>query len=321
MAGASAPLAAGAGAPSSLQLALDLKQVAGCDIFIGSEDAVGRTPWGNVFGGQVLAQSFVAAQRTVPPGFTVHSLHGFFLLTGQSGVEIVFEVDRVRDGRSFITRTVKALQKNKAIFQLSVSFHRPEWGPRFQTPARDILRVARTRGLESLPMPEDLLARGVEIERFTMADNNGDTESLPIRIGAWWGLHWVRHAKKLPDLSSGVHQAIFAWMTDSRMVRTIVSPHVHDGVSPFKMATSLDHSIHFHGEPFRVDEWLLFSNRTTVSAGARGLARCEVWTKDGHLVATVTQEALTRVSKEDAAREAAAEASSGMQHPVSRSRL
>jgi len=289
---------------SALQLALDLKQVADCDIFIGDEDAVGRTPWGRVFGGQVLAQALVAAQRTVPAGYNVHALHGFFLLAGTSGVEILFEVDRVRDGRSFVTRGVKALQKNKAIFQLNVQFHRPEWGPQFQTPARDMLWVAKTRGLEHLPMPDELLKKGVQPERFTSADNKGDTESLPIHVGQWWGLHWVRHAAPLPDLSSGVHEAVFAWMTDSRMAGIVAQPHREKGAN-VTMVVSLDHSIHFHGEPFRADEWLLFSNRTTVSAGARGLARCEVWTMSGRLVATVMQEALHRMARPDASVQAA----------------
>merc|ERR1740121_2358464 len=111
--------------------------------------------------------------------------------------------------------------------------------------------MARNRGLESLPMPEELLKQGVQVERFTSADNKGDTESLPIRVGDWWGLYWVRHARPLPDLSSGEHEAIFSWMTDSRMVTHIKLPHLAKGVE-FKMWTSLDHSIHFHAGPFRV---------------------------------------------------------------------
>lgn len=291
--------------PSSLQVALDLKQVARCDIFIGDEDAVGRTPWGRVFGGQVLAQALVAARRTVPEGYRVHSLHGFFLLAGKSGVELLFEVDRVRDGRSFATRAVKASQQNEAIFHMTVSFHRPEWGPTFQTPGRELLAIGRSRGFTEgrLPTPEELLARGVPVERATWADNRGDTQTMLIASGDWWSLRYMRHRTRLPDNVPGLHESIFAWMTDSNMVSIVCLPHERRQQLNFPMRFSLDHSIHFHSPPFRADEWLIFSNRTTVSGGARGLARCEVYTLDGQLVATVTQEALVRVPREVAERE------------------
>lgn len=107
--------------PTSLQQALRLQRIALCDVFTGSE--VNKTPWGRVFGGQILAQSLVAAQHTVDPSLEVHSLTGYFLLAGESGVELLFEVDRVRDGRSFATRVVKAVQRNKAIFLMTCSFH------------------------------------------------------------------------------------------------------------------------------------------------------------------------------------------------------
>jgi len=240
----------------------------------------------------------VAACRTVPEGFLVHSLHGYFLLAGESGVEILFEVERVRDGKSFCTRVVKAVQRNHAIFSMTISFHRPEWGPEFRTPGREILAVARSRGLTEgrLPTPEELLQRGVQPEPATGADNTGATETLLIARGDWWSLRYYRHKGHLPDGPLGLHEGIFAWCSDSTMAGIVCRPHQERGAT-FPMVFSLDHSIHFH-RPFRVDEWLLFHTRSTVSAGARGLARLEVFTLAGQLVATVSQEALARVSRE-----------------------
>jgi len=279
---------------SPLQRSLDLLRVAECDVFTGSEE--GRTPWGRVFGGQVLAQSLVAAQRTVESEMRVHSLHGYFLLAGESGVELLFEVERVRDGQSFATRVVKALQRNKAIFQMNVSFHRDEWGPSFQTPGREFNAIFKSRGVD-MRLPEELLAQGNKLFTPTSADlglGGHSTEAISVAEGKWWSLRWCRHKHRLPDWA---HESIFAWITDSWAAEHVTKPHGAKG-QRFSMVFSLDHSIHFH-KPFRADEWLLFSTRTTVSNGARGLARTEVFTTKGSLVATVTQEALIRVPKED----------------------
>eukprot|EP00931_Biecheleriopsis_adriatica_P046689 TRINITY_DN26833_c0_g1_i2.p1 TRINITY_DN26833_c0_g1~~TRINITY_DN26833_c0_g1_i2.p1 ORF type:complete len:337 (+),score=53.75 TRINITY_DN26833_c0_g1_i2:33-1013(+) len=292
-------------ATSALQTALQLQQIAQCDIFTGNEDAVGRTSWGRVFGGQVMAQALVAAQRTVASELHAHSLHCYFLLAGESGVELLYEVERVRDGGSFATRVVKALQRSRAIFQLTVSFHRPEWGPSFQTPMRELQSIARSRGFKgSLPSPEEFMERGAPMEKVVGADNHGDIDTVLIARGDWWSLRYFRHRRPLPD-DLDMHQSVFAWMSDSTMVGICKLPH-QSGTQQsyeFSMSFSLDHSIHFH-RPFRADEWLIFHVRTTVSTGSRGLARNEVFSLDGQLVATVTQEALIRVPKEVAAREA-----------------
>jgi len=286
--------------PSSLQLALDLKQVARCDIFIGSEDAIGQTYHGRVFGGQVLAQALVAALRTVPDDLHIHSLHGYFLLVGTSGVELLFEVDRVRDGRSFATRSVKALQQNKAIFQLTASFHKPEWGPAFQMPGTELVEIVREKGFTGgvLPTPQELVAKGAQIERGTFADNKGDTQCVEISRGVWWCLRYYRHRTRLSDDTPGVHASILAWLTDSYMVEIVCVPHESRHGMEFSQRYSLDHSIHFHTLNFRADEWMVFFISTSVSGGSRGLARIQVYTLDGRLVATVTQEAVMRVPKE-----------------------
>jgi len=289
-------------APSALQQTLALQQIAKCDIFTGSEEAVGRTSWGNVFGGQVLAQSLAAAFQTVPEGLAVHSLHGYFLLAGESGAELLFEVERVRDGRSMCTRVVKAVQRNHAIFLLLASFHSSEWGPEFQTPDKELMAVVVARGFASgkLPSPEELLAQGVQPQPCNEADNLEATESLSISSGDHWTLRYMRHKGRLPDGPAGLHESIFAWITDSGMATVVCKPHQLDHT--FSMLFSLDHCIHFH-RPFRVDQWLLFHSHSTVSSGARGLAHCEVFTLQGLLVASVTQEVLARVPQDVAARE------------------
>jgi len=288
--------------PSALQQTLALQQIAKCDIFTGSEEAIGRTSWGRVFGGQVLAQSLAAAFQTVPEGLDVHSLHGYFLLAGESGVELLFEVERVRDGRSMCTRVVKALQRNRAIFLMLASFHSPEWGPEFRTPDQELMAVVVSRGYASgkLPTPDELLARGVQPEPCTKADNLGDTECLLISNGDHWTLRYMRHKGRLPDGPAGLHESIFAWITDSGMATVVCKPHQLDHT--FSMLFSLDHCIHFH-RPFRADQWLLFHSHSTVSSGARGLAHCEVFTLQGLLVASVTQEVLARVPRDVAERE------------------
>lgn len=279
------------GAPSELQQALKLEQIAACDVFTGTEDAIGPTHWGRVYGGHVLAQSLVAAQQTVPKDFHVHSLHGYFILAGKTGVKLLFEVDRVRDGKSYVTRVVRALQDGKAIFHMNLSFTRREWGPSFQTPGKELHARLQSRGLTGrrLLTPEELLARGVRPVVACGADNKGATESLNMAAGDWWSMNWVRHKAPLPD---DLHESILAWISDSLMVTTSAKPHLAKGVT-FTMQMSLDHAIHFH-RPFRADEWLLFDTRSSVSAHGRGLAIHEIYDRDHCHVATVQQEALIR---------------------------
>lgn len=290
-------------APSALQQQLVLKRVAGCDIFTSA----GRPQTGgHLFGGQVLAQSLVAAARTVPAGFEVHSLHGYFILAGEGGVEILFDVDRVRDGKSFMTRAVKALQRNRAIFQLTASFHRAEWGPVFQTPAAELRAIVESRGLEfdNLSPPQELAA---DLAPGSVAPATGSrgsvaakqsTEQVLVAEGEYWTLKWYRHRSPIPDRLDGpdwpAHSAVLAYCSDMGILGHIRRPHAR--THSFRKTTSLDHTIHFH-RPFRFDDWLLFHTRTSVSAGARGIARTEVFTAKGTLVATVDQEGLIRPTR------------------------
>eukprot|EP00656_Telonema_subtile_P026003 TRINITY_DN2800_c0_g1_i2.p1 TRINITY_DN2800_c0_g1~~TRINITY_DN2800_c0_g1_i2.p1 ORF type:complete len:286 (+),score=71.52 TRINITY_DN2800_c0_g1_i2:101-958(+) len=276
--------------PTALQQALRLEQIALCDVFTGSE--VDKTPWGRVFGGQILAQSLVAAQHTVDSTQRVHSLSGFFLLPGESGVELMFEVERVRDGRSFATRVVKALQRSKAIFLMTVSFHVDEPGLEFQRPARELKNIAQFHHLgNTIPLADGLLKKGFVAQSTGDADTGNNTQAVAVAEGPWWSLRWCRHNGRLED---DEHTRVLAWMSDLSMVSTVRKPH---GPVAWYQSVSLDHSLHFHRSDWRADEWLLFNTRTSVSAGGRGLARTEVFTERGVLVASITQEALIRPTR------------------------
>lgn len=233
--------------------------------------------WGRIFGGQVLAQALMAAGRTVDDGRRIHSLQSYFLLAGDPQIPIMFEVDRIRDGRSFTTRRVRAFQRGAAIFALSASFHRDEEGPVHLAPMPDV------------PPPEDISGRG------------------PFERGDWrWPLEmrwidrsaeedqalWFRAEEPLPD-DGLLHACILAYASDVGLVSVVAQRH-GDGTFPtgFMMA-SLDHMCWFH-RPFRVDEWLLYVRQSPTAGGARGLALGGIFSRDGTLVASVAQEGLVR---------------------------
>ena len=250
----------------------------------------------------MFAQSLTAALTTVDdPELRVHSCHGYFLTAGESGVEILFEVERIRDGRSFATRTVKAVQRCKPIFTITVSFHKDELGPTFQTPSSELNGMLEARGLKPMGgwMDPELMLRALQAEGKTppacsRADVEGATQRLTIAQGDYWSFSWCRHRQQLPE---GTHESILAWISDSDMVSTVRRPH--EAEFAFTQSMSLDHCIHYHRR-FRVDEWLLFHHRTTVSAGARGLVHTEVFDRHGFHVATIAQEALVRIDRHQA---------------------
>jgi acyl-CoA thioesterase-2 len=303
---------------SPLQECLQLEQVAGSDIFVGQ--ARRNAPTKVLFGGQVMSQSLAAAARTVHHQHRVHSFHGHFLLAGKSDLPILFEVSRIRDGRSFTTRNVIARQDNKAIFSCTVSFHCEEAGAQFQIPPADVRAYLQSRNVRGtatgwdasngvLPTPDELRASGIEEEGWMPS-----TSFMPISEGNRWSLKYRRHKTPLAEpeptpsgISNAVdgsglddweiHTACLAYMSDEGLLSTIRQPHTGPSWKRFEgMSMSLDHTIHFH-RPFRADEWLLFHNETTVSYGGRGLARTEVYTADGTLVASVLQEGLIRPPK------------------------
>eukprot|EP01062_Namystynia_karyoxenos_P046439 TRINITY_DN347_c0_g1_i1.p1 TRINITY_DN347_c0_g1~~TRINITY_DN347_c0_g1_i1.p1 ORF type:complete len:293 (+),score=35.83 TRINITY_DN347_c0_g1_i1:75-953(+) len=267
-----------------LRRALHLEQVAMCDTFTGVE--IGKTPWGRIYGGQVLAQALVAAQRTVDAPLRVHSVHGYFILAGETGVEVLFKVDRVRDGKSFATRAVKALQRNRTIFILTASFHREEPGYSFQEQPQRIDAVAHMRGLQKMPLPSDLPD---ERSTYMPADLDRSTEGFVVGQGEHWRMIWQRHRLPLGE-DAKLHNAVLAWMSDHGIVAVTRGTRTQKA---FKASVSLDHSIHFH-RPFKADDWLLYYTHTIVAHGARGYARSDVYNMSGELVASVTQETLIR---------------------------
>jgi acyl-CoA thioesterase-2 len=263
----------------------------------------GRSPqsrWQRVFGGQVIGQALVAACRTVDEVATrpPHSLHAYFLLGGDPKVPIVYEVDRIRDGRSFTTRRVIAIQHGHAIFSMSVSFHGAEQGfshqglPMPQVPQPDSLPdEAELRKAVLARMPE-AVRRYYERER--------PIELRPVELDRYLGkptpdgkFHvWMRAVERLPD-EPALHQCVLAYASDMMLLDAATIPHGRTLFEPTIMAASLDHAMWFH-RPFRADDWLLYAQDSPSAEGARGFARGSIFSRDGTLVASVAQEGLIR---------------------------
>ncbi|MCZ7526214.1 MAG: acyl-CoA thioesterase II [Acidimicrobiia bacterium] len=248
-----------------------------------------------VFGGQVAAQALVAAGRTVEPDRFVHSLHAYFLRPGDPTVPIVYDVDRIRDGRSFTTRRVVAVQHGRAIFNLAASFHLDEDGFEHQgampeVPAPERLPTMAERVVELAdqldPDTRDWLGRERPIDiRSVHAPRWLDRRPRPAVQDVW-----IRANGDLPD-DPLVHACVVAYASDMTLLDTVVQPH--DVPPGGLMVASLDHAMWFHRR-FRADEWLLYHQRSPAAAGARGLAEGSIFTIDGSLVVTVVQEGLVR---------------------------
>ncbi len=242
-----------------------------------------------VFGGQVAGQALVAATRTVPGGM-VHSLHAYFLRPGDPTIPILYQVERIRDGRSFTTRRVVAIQHGEPIFHLSASFHSNEQGlaHQFDAPA-------------GLPDPESLPT--FQERNADLRDQLGDWYSQPRPIdtrvidtvdGPQPELRqylWMRADGRLSG-DEVLHQCVVTYASDMSLLDTVVRPHNVSFMDGNVMMASLDHAMWFH-RPFRADEWFLYAQDTPVAFGARGLARGLIY-QDGQLVASVAQEGLVR---------------------------
>ena len=255
-----------------------------------------------IFGGQVLAQALVAAQRTVDSDRPVHSMHGYFILAGDLSVPVVYFVDRLRDGGSFTTRRVTAIQHGQAIFNLSASFHRREPGLEHQIEMPDVpppeevrpeLDIIRDRADEIPERLRSVMTQDRPLDfRPVEGENPYETTVRPPRRALW-----VKTAGPLDD-DPLHHRAVLAYASDYGLIVSALRPHGRSVRDPSMMVASLDHSIWFHRD-FRVDEWLLYVIDAPVSAGGRGFARGTYFTRDGRLVASVAQEGLIRVRRED----------------------
>jgi acyl-CoA thioesterase-2 len=246
-----------------------------------------------VFGGQVAGQALVAAARTVEPGRSVHSLHAYFLRPGDPTVPILYEVDRIRDGRSFTTRRVVAIQHGKAIFNLQSSFQVPEDGLEHQDP------MPETPGPEELP---DFKER-MEPYSASMGDWYHRPRAIDTRHVDWnppdrheplppHQRVWLRADGRLPD-DPVLHTCVLTYASDMTLLDTALLPHGGSWNNPSLFMASLDHAMWFH-RPFRADEWLLYDQDSPSTSGGRGLARGLIWTADGRLAASVVQEGLIR---------------------------
>jgi acyl-CoA thioesterase-2 len=274
---------------------LDLEAIE-VDIFRGyspNEDRI------RVFGGQVAGQALVAAGRTVADGTgaerPVHSLHAYFLRPGDPTVPIVYEVDRIRDGRSFTTRRVAAIQRGEAIFHLVASFHAPESGVSHQEqqPAVADPETLPTWREQMAPFAEHL---GAWYDRPRPLDvrHVGDplrSEPDALRRPPHHQL-WMRADGRLPD-DPLLHACIVAYASDMTLLDTVMLPHGLVWWDSGGTQVSLDHAMWFH-RPFRADDWLLYDQSSPTASGARGLATGTIFTRDGTLAVSVVQEGLIR---------------------------
>ena len=250
-----------------------------------------------VFGGQVLGQALMAAALTVEPARSVHSLHAYFLRPGDKAAKIVYDVDRIRDGGSFTTRRVVAIQHGQPIFNFAASFHVKEEGPMHQaempkvTGPDGLASVSEMRRQNADRLPERLRAlllaeTAIEIRQC----NPWDPFNPPTR-----GPHndsWMRASDRLPD-NPVLHQAMLAYASDFGLLHAALLPHGLSFMNGSVQGVSLDHAMWFHDD-FRMDEWLLYATDSPAAHGARGFCRGSIFTEDGRLVASVAQEGLMR---------------------------
>ena len=252
-----------------------------------------------VFGGQVMAQALVAAQRTVDADRIAHSLHGYFLRPGDPNAPILYDVDRIRDGKSFTTRRVVAIQHGRAIFNMSASFQIVEDGAAYQMPLPDV------PGPDELTPWSDYLDTIVDEIPSDMAEwfnRPRPIETRPTKL-----LHpmkaniedpprqfvWFKAASEVPD-DPGLQQALLTYAVDMWLLDCSVLAHGYRFGDPDFQAASLDHAMWFQ-RPFRADEWLLLDAECISTGGARGLNRSNIYTRSGELIASANQEGLIRM--------------------------
>ncbi len=255
--------------------------------------------FGNVFGGQVLGQALSAAYQTIEETRHVHSLHAYFLRQGDASKPIVYDVDCIRDGKSFTTRRVRAVQKGRAIFSMSASFQIEEPGFEHQDTAPV---VSGPEGITSQlelsrkvadKIPENirdriLCEKPIEIRPVDPVDPFAPEKKEPVRY------NWFRAISPMPD-DPVAHQYLLAYASDFHLVSTSMYPHGRTFWNPRIHMASLDHAMWFHRD-FRMDDWLLYAMESPNASGARGLSFGRIFTRDGKLVASVAQEGLIRYS-------------------------
>ena len=269
------------------------------NLFRGQSENIGGP---RVFGGQVIGQALTAAVRTVPSKRFVHSLHAYFLRPGDMEYPIIYDVERTRDGGSFTTRRVVAIQKGEPIFDMALSFHKKEKGPSHQIDMIDIpgpeeciseLEVKK-KMIDKVPLKYRdffLRERPIEIRNLPGEGMFEEPKKKPPHQHVW-----MKAVGKIPD-DVVQHQAILAYASDMGLLSTSMNPHRLSFAKGNVMSASLDHAMWFH-RPFRADEWMLYSTDSPSASNARGFNRGSVYTEDGVLVASAVQEGLMRIVKD-----------------------
>ncbi|MER5306300.1 acyl-CoA thioesterase II [Streptomyces sp. NPDC002773] len=275
---------------------LDLERIER-DIFRG-ESRSALVP--RVFGGQVAAQALVAAGRTVPEDRLAHSLHAYFLRAGDPGAPIVYTVDRIRDGRSFTTRRVVAVQHGQPIFHLSASFQAYEEGLDHQSD------MPAAPDPESLPTPAEMLPRHLPREvADRLIEARAAVDLRYVDVPPWGSVGqpreprsqvWFRTNGKLAD-DPLLHVVLATYVSDMTLLDSVLLAHGRGGWALGDVVgASLDHAMWFH-RPFRADEWLLYDQESPSSSAGRGLGQARIWTRDGKLAISVIQEGVVRVPR------------------------
>lgn len=260
---------------------------------------VGRTQWmphGRVFGGQVLSQSLIAAIDSVPAGRSVHSLHSYFLRPGDISKEITFEVENLRDGKSFSARRVKALQDDLPIFVLSCSFQEPAKGVAHQEQMPENLPDPMT-----LPSASDLLSKfdhpatnyWSKARPFDLRHVTEPVYLRPAKEQIANQLIWFRAISPLP-LEERIQTAALAYASDYTILESILKKHSLSWAHPGLNTASLDHAIWFHEKP-NVNDWMLYVQHSPAAQSGRGLALGSIFSQDGKLLASIAQEGMVRV--------------------------
>ncbi len=293
------PASPGGDTQQALAALLDLLRLEPLEhnLFRGRSHDIGSPA---VFGGQVLGQALMAAGRTVAAGQQVHSLHGYFLRAGDKALPIVYDVDRIRDGASFATRRVVAIQHGQAIFHMSASFHKHEAGPAHQdampaAPPPESLQDDHQREqamAHRFPAWRQAFLRQAQPMQSRAVDPIDPCAPVPQPARA---LHWMRAPHPLPD-DPLLHQALLAYASDWSLMSVAMRPHALSWQQGNVQGVSLDHAMWFHRD-FRFDDWLLYQSDSPSLAGARGFCRGSLWARDGTLVASVAQEGLIRVRR------------------------
>ncbi len=268
------------------------------NLFRGQSVDIGS---GSVFGGQVLGQALSAARRTVDANRRAHSLHAYFILPGDVAAPIVYDVERIRDGRSFTTRRIVAIQHGRAIFNMAASFQIEEEG------------AAHQADLPEVPGPEGLLSEQAMQQEIVERVGERLPEALRAAVARAWPVEfrpvepvdplapapgpprrhvWLRAAGRLPD-DEGLHRSVLAMASDYGLMGAALRPHGLSLMQPALQVASLDHALWFH-RPFRADDWLLYAMDSPSASNARGFCRGRLFTREARLVASVAQEGLMR---------------------------